>query len=453
MRVAGALVCLLHRELVSGEEVSRVETYRTQDEEVDWHRIVFRKSGADVLRAVLRVVGPLGAGEALLDVESGVALVSPDGCLVEEHPLEASAVVDLRLHAPFSLESGREQDGRIVVVRLARDGRFRDLDSVVARLRSETWLGMRALTAGHERRELELVLGAQRRVVGIVMEAPIAIAALGDTRLAVCSGDPSQSVDIRVWVLGEAIVMMKFSTSEILNAIGVPVDKYYGFSVDLPLGIEVYMKRRPVRSELVSLIRDFSSELSAARDLCEVAIESSVRATTQRLEDRRKAIAGRESICIQSGGRSEYIGTVPRNENEVLMLMGKIHTYVGRIIPKFEILEHTALLGIDALADIQLFHDGSVIRSATVEFEFSLDNFFRHQHPIRLTSFIICWKIGRLPETVGYRNSEVGHEDVHASQARVILCGTGWRRRLNFGDHIIHILVLELLPGLKVVST
>ena len=66
-------------------------------------------------------------------------------------------------------------------------------------------------------------------------------------------------------------------------------------------------------------------------------------------------------------------------------------------------------MGIDARSVIQMLPDGSMFQSATVAFEFSIDNFFRHEHPIRQTSFIICWTIGNgLPVAVDYRRSELG---------------------------------------------
>ena len=312
---------------------------------------------------------------------------------------------------------------------------------------------MRLIDQTVGRREIEFVLGAQRRVVTQTNQDPIGVAESDSCRLAFFPTKPQTPVVVRVHVAGRDLVLRDVPARAILEAIGIARSAYYGFRVELPFSIEAYCTHVPTDRHLISCIEYGRARLSGPRAMCNAAIQRGIRIAVQGIDSRRALLEKRLRLEIQTSHVRVDIGRVPTNEHEVLILIGRLHSYIESQIPRFRILEHTSLLGIDALADVQLSVDGPVFPRATVEFEFSLENFFRHEHPIRQTSFVVCWTVGNLPEAVHYRVPDTECSDQHGDGHDVVLSGTGWRRHLNFGDHLIHVFVLELLPGLRVTAT
>ena len=452
MAIGEILVRLVGAEPAADHEIVRVETHRKQADPFDWHWLFFRRSTDDASRRLADLCAPLRKGEMLFDIDRCRVWVPSNGFLLEEYLIDDPYVERYACGARAAIEEVVEHaGGPRLGVRLLHDESLRDLDALVARVIRETWLGMRIHPGIPSDRRIELVLGAQHRVVVPANESPIADNDLENVSFAFFRASSASRLLVRIWRPGHQTVTMRIKVRDVLWAIGIPDDRYYGFKVELSLSVDVCSDRALSLGELLLLFESSASRLAALRTWCIDAINDSVENTARRLDERRDALARRRRLWVTNGAERKSVGLVPSNENEVLILVGRLHSHIESTIHRFGIQEHTALLGIDARADIQMLPDGSMFQSATVAFEFSLDNFFRHEHPIRQTSFIICWTIGNgLPVAVDYRRSELGEGARGSFQHRISLQRRGWRRRLNFGDHLIHVMVLEFFPWIEV---
>ena len=83
--------------------------------------------------------------------------------------------------------------------------------------------------------------------------------------------------------------------------------------------------------------------------------------------------------------------TVPRCENEVIVLLSKLEALGAIPFAQFSLMEHTPKSGIDALADFQIVEQDVSTQLGAVELEYEFENFFDHQHAPEQVNLVVCW--------------------------------------------------------------
>ena len=450
MRITSALIRMICEEPISGQRLERIEFYRVQGEAYEWLCMWLSLGGAEALRAVAAALSPIRPHEAFVDCSEGEVWHASDGPFAQKAISDGISLEDRWEEFPRGVvdRTRREGRGNVLLARVVRDDSLFDLDVLIRRLDAATWLGLRIPSEIRPDREIELVLGGQRRTLTSTPTSPVAFVHVDGHSLAFYESPPEPVVRVSMWVPGCEVAHKSISAGELMEALRISRNRYYGYRVRLPVMMEVVSEVALSDEELRSLITDNAATFSRIRSACLEAIDRSVREGIDKLESRRAALVRRDRLRVVSERRHVDIGRVPTNESEVLILVGKLHPYIAKELPRFDVHEHTSLLGIDALADIQLFPDAQATLSTTLEFEYSLANFFRHEHPVRQTSFVICWTIGELPDIVHYSPRDGKDTHVDPGPSEIILLGSGWIRRLNFGDHLLYVMIIEEFPGL-----
>jgi hypothetical protein len=345
-----------------------------------------------------------------------------------------------------------QRESHTVFARMTLDAKVSDISAVVDLLKQETWLGSSCLPIALHDRSLLLRLGAQEQIVRPNRPIPVAAASFEAGMIAAFEATPARVATFRITQPGAACRNSRRSAADCIGELGISLNRQYGFICEVPL-----------RFEYFSLTTDHVDDLCLQRAVlhlgrvdasCSARVErhldSIIAETVSRLNQRKHGLRHRTRLeWIEKGTRID-LGPQPENENETLILLGKLETWLNQILPYFRILEHTSLLGIDGLLDIQLALDSARQFGAPVEFEFELVNFFQHQHPIRQTSYIICWTARGLSE--GFHSCGVKGLD-EGDGVSFEYRGEGWIRTLQFADHQIHVLILEELPNLRIISS
>lgn len=456
MRLAAAIKDVLSRELATREALQQVTVARVQSAPWDWIVFSMVPSADHATRTLLSHLVPLRAGELLMAVGSGTAFHSPQGVITESRSEEDHVVRQILSDSPAEIRLAVDPTrssfrGSTVFVRLQRDRSLSDANSIARSVRDSTWFGFRSLPATLQHRHVDIVLGAQSVRLATLDNDPIASSETGDTLISIFSSTATATVTVRTLTGDGCSGTFKLPAAQVAAALGVSLRKYYGFDVNLPLDAEVLTRDVHLRrANAVAVLKSCAPSLGAARERCEEAIGRGIDDTIRLLEKRRQQSRRRSTVgLVDESGSSSVLGTVPTNENEVLILTGKLESHISQILPVFCVWEHTSQIGIDALADIQLSRDSAPIRNATVEFEFQLASFFEHSHPIRQTEFIVCWTHGDVDNgTHSYGDGGLDRRGELQFEMR----GTGWIRFLDFGDHLIRVLILRHLPGLRVES-
>lgn len=319
-----------------------------------------------------------------------------------------------------------------------------DADSVATELRQLTWLRFRSLQSALAQRKVEVEIGAHRATVTPILATPYVEFEVAESYFAGYVL-PGIRAGIKCNVCGKDGIAQTFTVSldVFLDLIGFPIQEGYGYEYSLPLEFDVLLKNcknveRTVQDSLKLLPSVPRSKLF---ELVREQVVKTKQEYMSRLDERKQALAKRKQLYLGQ----QWLGYVPTNENEVLILAGKLESVVSRNLAEFLILEHTSRIDIDGMVRIRRSSGLNLEETATVEFEFSLDNFFKHRHPFAITNYIVCWSLGPLQDGVyrfGYRGlSPEGPLSVEASTS-------GWIRILKFQEHMIYVLPLEYLPGL-----
>ena len=454
MRLATALQTLLSQELVSREATQRVTVTRIQATPWDWVLFWITPTAERSLRTLLSILVPFHPGEMVLAVDGSTAFYSTRDILVDAVPQKDRVVRQALQDSPpevqLALELARGgHRGAVVFARVQRDKYLSDVNSLLQVVKEHTWFGFRSLPAVLQKRHIDITLGAQHARVETLRNIPLAAAETDEAHISIFPTSPSTAVTIRILSPSGATTTDRLPAARVANALGIPLRTYYGFAVSLPVEIELLSRTsQQSRNDVIETLESCTAALRTARVHCQSSIERGIDETIQLLEARRRRTRSRKMIrLIREGNPPRVVGVVPTNEHEVLILAGKLEAYICQVIPLFRIREHTSQVGIDALADVQLSKDSAPARDATLEFEFELSNFFKHSHPIRQTEFIVCWSNGTLEN--GKHTYGDGNVD-RRGELSFEMRGLDWIRFLNFGDHLIRVLLLQNLPGLQV---
>jgi hypothetical protein len=110
--------------------------------------------------------------------------------------------------------------------------------------------------------------------------------------------------------------------------------------------------------------------------------------TAVAINKRQERVESAQKINVDG----KHYMTVPTCENELVALYMKLES--AKKLPfECNVIEYTSRSGIDALANFKLSDVEHLQRYAPVEFEFMLENYFDHGHPIEQTTLIICWDV------------------------------------------------------------
>ena len=448
---------LIASELTSGECLLSVNVSRIQGAPWDWILFSLLPVADHSVLTVLSTLAPFREGEFLLPPWPTSGFVAPRDFLTADLSWDDARLAQYLSQSPPEVREvvGRAADEThtpVLFARLRRDGSLSDAQTLSQRIAPQTWLGFRALPPRLRSRQIDLRLGAQRVRLAPPGGRSIATTETGCAHVTLFpAATASSKVTCRTLSGDGTIRTIAVPATVVAEALGVPLNSYYGFRVELPIELEIVSTVACENGhDVVGVLTSGAAGLQPAREYCLQSIEDGVDETIRRLDLRRRRIQSRDSILVQEpGGAARILGVVPTNEHEVLILTGKLETYIDQVLPVFRILEHTSQAGIDALADVQLSRDTNVARGATLEFEYVLGNFFRHSHPIRQTEFIVCWCLGGIENgTHRYGDGAIDRD----GRLEFRMSGQSWVRVLDFGDHLIHTLVLESLPVLATVS-
>jgi hypothetical protein len=111
------------------------------------------------------------------------------------------------------------------------------------------------------------------------------------------------------------------------------------------------------------------------------------------LDERKKALPQPTQKFVFQKTDGKLLHREPENEHDALALLWKLEGAGAIPLPHFESLEHTALEGIDVIANIRLRHDGDTQQLVPVEVEDTFEEFFEHGHNPNQTGAIVCWTI------------------------------------------------------------
>jgi hypothetical protein len=90
---------------------------------------------------------------------------------------------------------------------------------------------------------------------------------------------------------------------------------------------------------------------------------------------------------------NEFFMAAPSCENELVALYMKLEG-ANKLPFECKVIEYTEENGIDALAHFRLNNTDHLSKYVPVEFEYVLENYFEHDHPVEQTELIICWDKG-----------------------------------------------------------
>jgi hypothetical protein len=114
---------------------------------------------------------------------------------------------------------------------------------------------------------------------------------------------------------------------------------------------------------------------------------------SESLDERKKSLSlpTQKFVFVKSDGK--FLHREPENEHDTLALLWKLEGAGAIPLPSFETLEHTALEGIDVIANLRLRPDGETQRFIPIEVEDTFEEFFEHGHNPNQTGAIVCWTI------------------------------------------------------------
>lgn len=321
-----------------------------------------------------------------------------------------------------------------------------DADGIAADVRQLTWLKFHALPDYLATREVRIEIGAQKASIKPTPAAPAVEFQVGNDYFAGYLHSGSRS-GIRYNACGKDGLAHTFTVNldVFLELIGFPIQEGYGYEYALPLDFDALLK---TCDNVEHTVQESLRKLDpVAKEKVFALVRAQVGKTREeymrRLDERKQSLLKRKKLYLGS----RWLGYAPTNENEVLILSGKVEEALGKTLAEFLILEHTSRIDIDGMARIRRSNGLNLEESAMVEFEFSLENFFKHRHPFAITNYIICWTLGPFHDGA----HRFGHKGLSPEGPLTVNVSTsGWIRVLSFHENMIYVLPLEHFPGLSI---
>ena len=185
----------------------------------------------------------------------------------------------------------------------------------------------------------------------------------------------------------------------------------------LPL-VRDFILALPEAAAAVTASADFTAHNKQVERRRDVDSADRLRHRQERAQRHPKVVVGGRPIML-----------APSCEMEVLALLCKLESLRALPFHEFQLLEHTAKVGIDALASYRIRDIDAPSQFATLELEYLYENFLHHEHPHHHVNLVVCWDFQdpEPPESLRYRHD--------------------WLFEYRNGDSFL-VLVLSRIPGL-----
>jgi len=445
MRAVKLLCDLLAEELKSDLALTQLRLRISQGDQFGWLVLVVRGSSELALQATMRSLSPFYKGEGICGSGPTMAYSATEDFILRETDINAvfaPATSDgMRTDLETELADGTDLHA-VIVVRLRRIDLPCDAALLKSAALSKTWFAAGIVPEGLRNRSVDIKVGAQAlRLVRNGRDAIATAEVEGILLTAFVRDGGGAGVEARIFGFQAPDgITLRIDKGEFLSAIGFTEKELYGYEVDLGVTVEVFTNDVPSKSSLLSAISKSSPWRETLQNHVRNRLTLAMEKAAASLNDRREALASRRIVFLQpSGAKKIELGPEPTNENETLIMAGKLQEALRQHFQDFTILEHTGQIGIDGLLRIKAAPGELVRQGATVEYEFQLMNFFRHGHPVRLTDFIICWAADGVAEGV---QSQLNNGP------EVRLSKQGWKWLLHLGDRIITVLPLREFPSI-----
>lgn len=445
MRLLKALTSLVNTELAGGVPLERVEVVSSPE----WLWIICdygQPLHAGILRTLIQAYQPLQAGEFVAPGEGPEFALCREEYIIEER--SEADLAALLSHAPHYVSVLQRASHR-AILRIASSREPLDAVALKYELERSTWLHAGQPPNRLRGRGLELLIGAQRATLRPDIRDPIGVLSSGDDLYALFHREANTEPTYDVFAADGCMRSIPIPRQALMEAIEFPVGDAYGFVFAVPIHAEAFVRQNEGALEgLLGALKNGGPLRAKLRDVIRVQVSAAMGRILEKFEDRRDRLRKRRQVTVVADGRLLELGAEPTNEAEVLILVGRMESILRKLFGgDFRALEHTSLLGIDGLIRIRRQPDALLEEAASVEYEFRLSSFFQHQHPLRHTKYVICWTVGDIRDgQVRFGPGGLRLDGPLSAELRP----DGWMKALHVGDHIIHVLPLDKLPGLQV---
>ncbi|WP_159786748.1 hypothetical protein [Sodalinema gerasimenkoae] len=328
------------------------------------------------------------------------------------------------------------------VFKYKRGASILDLDSLEREIYSNTWLKAESLPLFLKNIQFKLLVGAQSKTILTQENNPLGFFENEDLQFVAfvhkSYSKKSNNINVNIYKNDGYTETKKIDVKVFFKSISFDMYLLYGVRIKSPIQINIFSQSSDFNlSFCLRKVYSYVAKSENIKSFLNQYIESEKYNLVKKIEDRKLSIKNRKRIFFvdQKSGKKYDLGFEPTNEKELIILASKLEKEISSALDFFQIVEHTSQIGIDGLIKIKKSPHTLSEEYVTVEFEYSLSNFFKHEHPIHQTKYIICWNIGVIKnlKDLGIFFT-MNKED--------------WRFSLNFSDHIIDVLPLSKLPGL-----
>lgn len=119
--------------------------------------------------------------------------------------------------------------------------------------------------------------------------------------------------------------------------------------------------------------------------------------------------------------RGEVVGSEPISEYGLVSLVHKLEGLNAIPLPTYRTVSWTTAQGIDALGTLQIESYQPIKEFAFIEFEFELNNFFKHDHSPEHVELIVCWRLGNTSRSLERRYDWLYFYDVSSKKIPILV--------------------------------
>lgn len=149
---------------------------------------------------------------------------------------------------------------------------------------------------------------------------------------------------------------------------------------------------------------------------------------SKNLNERKEILLKKEQKWVYF--KNQLIHKEPDGENDLLALLWKLEGLNALPFYYFRSLEHTALKGIDIIANYQEYDYSEKKMLQSIEAEHILENYANHDHVPEQTSLIIAWDSKKKSGLIKKANE--------------------WQYQWKYLDKILDVILLKYLPDLEI---
>jgi hypothetical protein len=200
----------------------------------------------------------------------------------------------------------------------------------------------------------------------------------------------------------------------------VETEWYYGKELVNVVSTEEALAK--LKSELTSLV-----EKDQYKTFYNSVIANEIKLAAQQLNQRIHSLQESEHVYTKSG---DIVFKKPTNENELVALYMKLEGL--RLFPvglDLKVVEYTPKKGIDSIGNFRLDATAHISVFQPIEFEYTLENYFAHEHPISQTKLIVCWHID--------------DENSINETCEIITTSHDWLIKLKLKDEILPVILIS----------